>query len=79
MSAEEEARLAMMTNRELIEELALGVSDDPGEELWIEVALRLGVDRTRTAGHGPVVGTETQVERRRRFMALWKGQPESAD
>lgn len=67
-----EERLPGLSNRELLEELALA---ELPEELWIEVGLRLGVDHG--ASH-TTEAPEARGARWRRFAALWTGQPEAA-
>jgi hypothetical protein len=73
----EEARLAAMSNNELVEKLTLYEGLD--DLLWVEVALRLGVERVHgiRAAAVPEVNTGPQAERLRRFMELWQGQPEA--
>jgi hypothetical protein len=76
----EEARLADLSNHELIEELAQHALHGLPEELGVEVGLRLGVEGL----HGirsaavPEVRTGEQAARLRRYAELWTGQPEAA-
>jgi hypothetical protein len=70
----EAARLAGLSNHELIEELELP------EELRVEVGLRFGVEGL----HGirsaavPSVPPSEQAGRLRRYAELWTGQPAAA-
>jgi hypothetical protein len=76
------AELEAMTNARLHEVLAgaLTTSEgDPGEELWAEVGFRLGVDGVHgvRVGATEAAGTGRLATRLRRYVELWRGQPEA--